>query len=422
MSNKIIWRIVLLGTISILGIITFQGYWFVRTWDLRDQEFNQQAHIALINVAREIARFNNSELPTYDLVKRLSSNYYVVNVNDAIDAGALEYFLRKEFEAVSLTTDFEYAIYDCASDQMVYGNYYSFLDDAPPPAQATDLPKYDQFLYYFGVRFPDRRTFILENMPGALIISGIFLMTLMFFLYSLYIILRQKRLSELQKDFINNMTHEFKTPISTIRISSEVLMKDPTIAGSERLQRYASIIHQQNQRLNDQVEKVLQLARIEKGSLKISPKPLDLHEILLSILPSVQVKSQELGGEVRDDFKAVRTRISADALHLQNVIQNLVDNAIKYCRDTPRLSIRTHNEAQNLILTIRDEGIGIAREDQQRVFDKFYRVSTGNVHNVKGFGLGLYYVKSVCVTHGWDIRLYSEPGQFTEISLKIPLL
>lgn len=422
MSNKIIWRVALLGAISILGIIAFQGYWFLRTWDLKEQEFNQQVHIALINVAREIARFNNSELPTYDLVKRLSSNYYVVNVNDAIDAGALEYYLRKEFEAVSLTTDFEYAIYDCASDQMVYGNYYSFTDDGASPTQAIDLPKYDQFLYYFGVRFPGRTTFILENMPGALVISGIFLLTLLFFLYSLYIILRQKRLSELQKDFINNMTHEFKTPISTIRISTEVLMKDPAIVANERLKRYTAIIHQQNQRLNDQVEKVLQLARIEKGSLKVNPKPLDLHEILLSILPSVQVKVQELGGVVREDFKAVRTRINADPLHLQNVIQNLVDNAIKYCRDSPRLFIRTRNDADRLFLTIHDEGIGIAREDQQRVFGKFFRVSTGNVHNVKGFGLGLYYVKSVCTSHGWDIDLQSEPGQFTEITIKIPLL
>lgn len=421
MSNRIIWRIVLLGAISIVGILTFQTYWFLRTWDFKDQEFQQRVHIALINVARELARFNKSELPSYDLVKKLSSNYYVVNINDAIDANALEYFLRKEFEAVSLTTDFEYAIYDCGSEQMVYGNYISFLHDGVSTPQSDNLPMYDQFLYYFGVRFPDRTSFVLENMPGTLIFAAILLLTILFFLYSLYIILRQKRLSELQKDFINNMTHEFKTPISTIRISAEVLLKDPAVKADSRLTRYADIIREQNQRLNDQVEKVLQLARIERESLRLKPEEMDLHEVLEHVLPGVQVKVQELGGTLNGDLQALQTRIKADPLHLQNVIANLLDNAIKYCRDVPRITVSTRNARGRLELIIQDQGIGIPKEDQPRIFGKFYRVSTGNVHNVKGFGLGLYYVKSVCVSHGWDIHLHSEEGRSTTITIAMPL-
>lgn len=422
MSNRTIWRIVLFGGLSIIGILGFQSYWFFRTWDFKDQEFQQSVHIALINVAREIARYNKSELPTYDLVKKLNSNYYVVNVNDAIDAGALEYYLRKEFEAVALSTDFEYAIYDCASDRMVYGNYCTFSNKEPTNLQENTLPKYDQFLYYFGVRFPGRTSFILENIPAALIFSGILLITILFFLYSLYIILQQKRLSELQKDFINNMTHEFKTPISTIRISSEVLMKDPMISKDNRLNRYANIIREQNQRLNDQVEKVLQLARIEKGSFQIKQEPLDLHEILEAVVPGVQVKVQELGGRMDTSLQAQHTRIHADPLHLQNVINNLLDNAIKYSREAPNIRITTRNVANALQLIIHDEGIGIPKEDQARVFGKFFRVSTGNVHNVKGFGLGLYYVKSICLAHGWDIRLHSEVDKFTQITIQMPVI
>lgn len=422
MSNRTIWRLVLFGGLSIIGILGFQTYWFFRTWDFKDQEFQQSVHIALINVAREIAKYNKSELPTYDLVKKLNSNYYVVNVNDAIDAGALEYYLRKEFEAVALSTDFEYAIYDCASDRMVYGNYCTFSDKEPSNPTESNLPKYDQFLYYFGVRFPGRTSFILENIPAALIFSGILLITILFFLYSLYIILQQKRLSELQKDFINNMTHEFKTPISTIRISSEVLLKDPAISGDTRLSRYARIIGEQNQRLNDQVEKVLQLARIEKGSFKIKPEPLDIHEVLEAVVPGVQVKVQELGGTLMSSFQAQHSRVTADPLHLQNVINNLLDNAIKYSREVPEIKLSTRNVTGAIQLIIRDEGIGIPKEDQGRVFGKFYRVSTGNVHNVKGFGLGLYYVKSICQAHGWDIRLHSEEGKFTQITIQIPVI
>ncbi|MCO6486737.1 MAG: HAMP domain-containing histidine kinase [Saprospiraceae bacterium] len=421
MSNRTIWRIVFFGAISIIGILAFQMYWFLRAWDFKDQEFHQRVHIALINVAREIARFNKSELPSYDLVKKLNSHYYVVNVNDAIDAGALEFYLRKEFEAVSLTTDFEYAIYDCSSDQMVYGNYVSFHNEGSVNPQAGNLPKYDQFLYYFGVRFPGRTTHIMENMPGTLIFSAILLITILFFVYSLSIILRQKRLSELQKDFINNMTHEFKTPISTIRISADVLMKDPLIRKEERLLRYATIIGEQNQRLNHQVEKVLQLARIEKGSLRIHPEPLDLHELLGQVVSGVQVKVQELGGQLRMELNALRTRIQADPLHLSNVIANLLDNAVKYCREVPVITIQTRNIPQGVQLTIHDQGIGIPAADQPRIFGKFYRVSTGNVHDVKGFGLGLYYVRTVCQTHGWDIDLRSEEGQYTAITITIPL-
>lgn len=422
MSNRTIWRIVLFGALSIVGILTFQTYWFMRTWDFKDEEFQQRVHIALINVAREIARFNNSELPAYGLIKKLSPNYYVVNVNDAIDAGALEYYLRREFEAVSLTSDFEYAIYDCGSDQMVYGNYVNFLDAAAASPLAGNLPTYDQFLYYFGVRFPGRTSFLLEHMPGALIFSTILLITILFFLYSLYIILRQKRLSELQKDFINNMTHEFKTPISTIHISAEVLLKQPAIAGDARLSRYAGIIREQNQRLNDQVEKVLQLARIERGSFRIVPEELDLHEVLQQVLPGVQVKVQELGGKLEQDLSALHSRVSADPLHLQNVVANLLDNAVKYCRDQPHIRVSTRNAPKGIQLIIHDEGIGIPKEEQARIFGKFYRVSTGNVHDVKGFGLGLYYVRNICLAHGWDIRLQSEEGKFTLITITLPLL
>jgi two-component system phosphate regulon sensor histidine kinase PhoR len=238
----------------------------------------------------------------------------------------------------------------------------------------------------------------------------------------MYIILRQKRLSELQKDFINNMTHEFKTPISTIRISSEVLQKDPYIVKNDRLSRYTKIISEQNNRLNEQVEKVLQLAQIERGSFKINPKPLDLHEIILNLLPSLQVKVQEEEGTLDTALDAVRTRIDADPLHLQNVIQNLIDNGVKYCRETPQITLSTVNEGKHILLTIRDEGIGIPKDLQGQVFSKFYRIPTGNVHNVKGFGLGLYYVKSVCDSHHWEINLDSEPQSFSSFTIKIPLL
>jgi two-component system phosphate regulon sensor histidine kinase PhoR len=166
---------------------------------------------------------------------------------------------------------------------------------------------------------------------------------------------------------------------------------------------------------------VLQLARIEKGSLRINPELLDLHDILAAVIPGVQVKVQELGGTLYQEYHALKTQIKADPLHLQNVITNLLDNAIKYCRDSPFITITTRHFGKNLQLIIHDEGIGIPLADQPRIFGKFYRVSTGNVHNVKGFGLGLYYVKTVCAAHNWDITLKSEEGKSTTITITMPL-
>jgi two-component system phosphate regulon sensor histidine kinase PhoR len=224
----------------------------------------------------------------------------------------------------------------------------------------------------------------------------------------------------MQKDFINNMTHEFKTPISTIKISANTFLNHPSVKSDERLLQYAKIINEQNERLNSQVEKVLQLARIERDNFKLNLEEVQLHELLESTAESTRLKLNESGGTLKTELKATRTLIKADRLHLTNLLHNLLDNAIKYCKGHPEIIVKTENAAGNhLRLTIADRGIGISKEYQSRVFEKFFRVPTGNVHDVKGFGLGLFYIKNVCSAHGWKIELESEPGKGTEIRILI---
>lgn len=419
MDNKIIRRVIILGALAIIGVIAVQSYWVFRTWDLQEQEFDDKVRIALLNVAKDLEKVG-SPLPGENLISQISTNYYVVNINDVINTNLLEYFLPKQLELVGLEEDFEYGIYDCASNSMVYGNYISFDEDKEVELDLRDdLEMFDDYIYYFGVRFPDRAGTILGSMRLTVFFSLILLLTVLFFVYTLYIILYQKRLSEMQKDFINNMTHEFKTPISTIKISASTFLNHPTVRGDRRLSQYAKIINEQNERLNSQVEKVLNIARIEQDNFKLKPESINLHELIESIAESTRLKVEEKGGTIDTNLTSNRPIITADKLHLTNILHNLIDNAMKYCKEVPEIIVQTEPTKGATLLKIIDKGIGISKEEQSKVFQKFYRVPTGNVHNVKGFGLGLFYIKNICAAHGWKLDMKSEEGVGTEIWITI---
>jgi two-component system phosphate regulon sensor histidine kinase PhoR len=422
MKNSIILRVLILGAIAVIGITALQTYWVVNTWNINEEEFSKKVNLALYNVARSLAEVNQSKLPPRNIINQRTTNYYIVNIEDEIDANLLEYFLQKEFESLALNVDFEYAVFDCTTDEMVYGNYISFSPNGPKDRlELGQLPRYEQFTYYFGVKFPTRSGYLFDKMQLSIAFSMILLLTLIFFAYSMYVIFRQKRLSEMQKDFINNMTHEFKTPLSTIRISADVFLRSPLVQADRRLSQYAKIIKEQNQRLNRQVEKVLNLAKIERGNFKIKREPVNLSKLLQNIADSVSLRLEKNGGALHTDLSAADRTISADPLHLTNIIHNLLDNAVKYCREVPHIQLITERRHHFLHVRIRDDGIGINKEYQNRIFEKFFRVPTGNVHNVKGFGLGLYYVRKICEAHGWRIRLDSVPNEGTTFAIIIPI-
>jgi len=423
MSNKVIIQVVILGAIAIMGVIGIQSYWVLKTWDIKSNEFNQSIRIALRKATEHLATSSEFELPPKDLVTQVSSSYYVVNTEAIIDAGLLEHYLRQELEAISLNEDFEYGIYDCSSQEMVYGNYCGYDNESVQVeiTNASRIPKYEKFTYYFGVSFPKRKNHLMGEMQLSILFSVISFLTVLFFIYALSVIWKQRRLSQMQKDFINNMTHEFKTPISTINISSNVFLKNEAIKKDERLLRYANIIKEQNNRLNNQVEKVLQIARIEGETFELNKEKIDVNIMLQDICRSVELKVKHLNGIINSNFNTTHSVIDADKLHLTNIIHNLLDNAIKYCSDAPNINIETNNIAGNLELRIADKGVGIDKEFQSKIFQKFYRVPTGNIHNVKGFGLGLFYVKNICKAHGWKINLESEEGKGTDILIQIPL-
>lgn len=406
MKNSTIRIVVVLGIFAIAGIIVVQAYWMLRAWDLKEKQLDQSIQIVLKNVAERLAERKGSK-PPVNTVKQISSDYYLVNLNDEIDANWLEYYLKTEFNELKLSLDFEYGIYDCNTDEMMYGNYIKSENTTEKIKRSKNLPKYSKFPYYFSIHFPTRNTYLVSSVQLWIVFSIILFIAVVFFSYSLLLILQQKRLSELQKDFINNMTHEFKTPISTIQIASGVLQESPEINDNRRLKQYVKIIGEQNERLNGQVEKVLQIARIEKNGIKLQKEKLSLHDIIQQVVGSVNVKTN---GEdsIELHLNAQKSIIFADRVHLTNILYNLIDNATKYCQTTPHIVITTTDQGKGICLSIADNGIGIENKYQKQIFNKFFRVPTGNLHDVKGFGLGLFYVKEICRTHGWKIKVQSE--------------
>jgi two-component system phosphate regulon sensor histidine kinase PhoR len=242
MKRNTIRLTIILGIISIIGIIVVQVYLLQKNFSLKERQLNQSIQIALRNVAEILSEYNNSVLPYENVVYQYSSNYYLVNVNNIIDAELLEHYLIKELSKINLYLDFEYGIYDCHTDKMVYGNYVQMSDNNHVKKTRKNLPKYDEYIYYFGVYFPERQKYVLSDFVIWYILTAILLIVIIFFGYTQFVILRQKQLSEIQKDFIDNLTHEFKTPITSLKLSAEVLSDKEIINEPSRIKKYVSII------------------------------------------------------------------------------------------------------------------------------------------------------------------------------------
>lgn len=272
-----------------------------------------------------------------------------------------------------------------------------------------------------SVVFQNLSAYELQNIWVMLIASALFtLVMLWIFYYTLSSIVKQKKLADIRSDFISNMTHEFKTPISTISLACEAL-NDPEVEKTEeKVFNYIGIIHDENKRLSLLVENVLQTALIEKDGLKLKLEQVNINQLINKVVTNVGLMVEKKGGELLIDLKAENEELLADRVHLTNVIFNLIDNALKYTIENPLIVISTRNQNNGLVISVSDNGIGISKENRERIFEKFYRVPTGNVHDVKGFGLGLSYVKAITDMHHGEIHIESEVGKGSTFEIFLP--
>lgn len=422
MSNRALRIIFLLAVVSTVLMFATQYFWVKNAYNLEKKLFSSQVTIALKNVAVQLLRMNNNNSPVDSIVNKVSDRYYTVQVNDKIDSTVLEPLLKRELLAQQIKTDFEYSVYDCESENMKYGRYVSFSNnDKPDDIVPTEFPKNKKENNYFGVHFPQLSTFLTKEMSSWFASTFVLILFMIILAYAIFIIFRQKRLSEIQKDFVNNMTHEFKTPLATIKISSEVLKNPNIINNPERLLNYATIINNETLHLTNQVERVLQMAKSGKDTISLNKEDFELAPNLEEIIdktykPLIRSRGGDIQLEVEDGLM-----IFADKLHFKNVIVNLLDNAIKYCREAPQIMIKAGRDQDQIKISIQDNGIGMSPENVKHIFDKFYRIPTGNLHDVKGFGLGLNYVKLIIKQHGGNIKVNSELDKGSEFCIFIPL-
>lgn len=436
--------VIILGVLSLSSILLVQLLWVRKTIEIQStstaiqqksdslnlKEFSEQTNLALRNVLNVISNAIEDSSEHYGAIKQLNVNQFKVDIIQELDPYYLETLLKKALYNQNIHEDFTFGIYDCFTNQLTFSKLYKFTDDSLYTLVNNNIIGLDSARlklkndgHYFTVFFPNVQNKLPQNtvfLSPWVYISTIVFLVLIFFGFSLATIIKQKRLSEVITDFINNMTHELKTPIATISLSSEMIMRLDSDDDLEKAKKYAGIIFKENKRLETQVERVLNISTLDTENTTLNKKSLDFHELLAEVKDTFDFNQLANGGKILIENNASVFTIQADPIHITNVVYNLLDNAVKYCTTKPFISITTKNERNYLVIEIKDNGIGIRKEDLKMIFDKFYRVSTGNIHDIKGFGLGLFYVKLIINEHNGSIDVKSKLGEGSTFTIKLP--
>lgn len=353
---------------------------------------------------------------------------------ERIPLDILNQSVKEEISSRGIQAEYQYGVYSKARGSYVIVNDHFVVEDSGPQVAHGGAPTlfnspYKVALFtqdiespgYLSLYFPTRTRVVLGSVLGMLLLSVVFTGIILFsFWYTIQVIYRQKQLSEIKNDFINNMTHEFKTPIATISLAADSIGSPMVVSNPDKIKRFVDIIRQENRRMNSQVERVLQMALIDKKDFEIKLGEVNLHEVIQQAVDNFSLQVEKRDGAIRMDLRAERPVIEGDMTHITSVIHNLMDNANKYSPDKPDIIVSTRNVPMGLEVTVTDHGLGISKEARKHIFDKFYRVHTGNIHDVKGFGLGLSYVKAIMTAHKGLVDVKSEPGKGSSFTLTFP--
>ena len=470
------------GALALVSLVFLQVYWVSDIFQLRRQDFESTVRIALSDIALKLENQSDAELGATSIrLKGIDDDNMLVSDNtgglnllpvtqdslvrngmedrlqhsgvsnpeilsqsgllddllggaftldvyqpiqERIDTNVLDSMIRSELETHGIRTHYLFGVFDRNQQPEILTSHSSsqvstLIDDGYTvrlfPGDKVASPS------YLSIYFPEQEKYLLSSMWIMLFATAALLVVVMLlFSYSLSTMYKQKKLSDMKSDFINNMTHELKTPISTISLACEAL-KDPDMVKNQGASGgYVDMIRQENRRLGILVENVLRTSVFEQGKVILNRKRTDVHGLISQVIANMQIQARQRKGTIIANLDAADPIVMVDALHLSNIIYNLLDNALKYCDREPQIEVSTASNHQSFKLIVKDNGIGIARNHQTRVFDKLFRVPTGNIHNVKGFGLGLSYVKNVIEMHEGAVDVQSEPGKGSIFTVTIP--
>ena len=431
--------ITVLILLSLLGLIFFQFLWISAARDAKDKQVEENIIKATGDVALILTQENAAIIPQSrrnDLLfpgDRLQLQYFKPSVLQRFSRDEISNIIRKTFIKNNLRDfPFEFAISSnsITGEQLLSDNYYKLFSDStnnknhvialePPGGTNYENLVNEEFL---SIIVPHQTTIVWKEMIWFIIGAILFtiIITTAFFI-TVRTLLKQKKLSEIKSDFINNMTHEFKTPLATISLAVDALKNEKVKSDADKTSYFTGIIKDENKRMNKQVETILQAALLDKQEVQLNLKRLHAHDLITGALNNIHLQVEEKQGELEVNLDAENDIIMADEVHFTNLINNLLDNAVKYSKENPNIKLTTQNSGNQLKIKIEDNGIGMNKETLHRIFEKFYRAHTGNVHNVKGFGLGLSYVKTMVIAHHGNIKAESVLGKGSSFHLVIPL-
>ncbi len=464
MNKRYIWIVSIILGVTLLSLIILQAWFFRDARNLKKEQLDMSVNIALNDVVTELERkereqfihfyteqrslrgstlsFSKKTQEAYGLSKKskpflrkeITTSVSLSNgdffgftpkpIKEKINFVALRDLIAKALMDNNVFLNFEYAVKTGATYDYIPEDYLQNAENKKRyakvlfPSEVSDIsPKQSLLIVYFNSPNEFYSQDILKFIVPAIILILILILCSAF---TVYILFRQKKISKIKNDFINNMTHEFKTPISTISLASQML-KDQTLKTTpENINRYSTMISDESTRLSFQVEKILQMAVFDEVDMKLKLKTLQLNDIIEKQVPNFRINIEKCNGAIFTHLAADLREIQADEVHISNIIANLLDNALKYSKEIPEITITTKNKNGSILLSIADNGIGIAKEDQKMIFERFYRVHTGNVHNIKGFGLGLSYVKKVIEAHKGTIEVESVLNKGSKFTITMP--
>ena len=422
--KKIYPLIVVLITLSVVGILFIQMSWINNTIKLKHEEFQRSVDNTLKQSKEAIySRYlykHTNYIPTEESKRFYLRNHFTVE--GSFDNEEVNDIIRKEFKNNNVKQGFEYCITNLFKNSILQSPGFNMADMETP--YRIELAPEDSYrareTLFISIR--EDKNLIIREM-GWMIAASIVFTTIIVLAFAVTVrtLFNQKKLSEIKSDFINNMTHELKTPLATISLAIDALTNEKVIHDADKIKIYSGMIKEENKRMNKQVEKILQAARLEKEEVKLTLQTLDAHQIISKVATNMALQIQEKNGTIDLRLAASDPMIEADEVHFSNIIFNLLDNAMKYSSETPKIHVETLKHGNGMFtIKIKDNGIGMDRETQARIFEKFYRAHTGNIHNVKGFGLGLSYVKAIVDAHEGKIKVESAPGKGSTFTITLP--
>lgn len=424
--KKIYPVIVILITLSVVGILFIQMSWIQNAIKLKHEEFSHGVESTMKQI-RDGLHDNflyrhNSFIPTEESKKYLLRTQFSVEGN--FSSKEIGDIIRQKLKDNNIKQSFEFGITNIYKNIIIQSDGFRMTDQETLSKillSPEDSYRSQETLFLF---IREDKNLIIREM-GWMIVASIVFTTIIVLAFALTVrtLFNQKKLSEIKSDFINNMTHELKTPLATISLAIDALTNEKVIHDADKIKIYSGMIKEENKRMNKQVEKILQAARLEKEEIKLTLVKLDAHQVISKVAHNMALQVQEKNGSIDLRLAATDPVIEADEVHFSNIIFNLLDNAMKYSSSSPKILVETLKHGNGMFtIKITDNGIGMDKETQARIFEKFYRAHTGNLHNVKGFGLGLSYVKAIVDAHDGRIKVESTPGKGSTFTITFPAI